>query len=67
MKTLTRFSLGLISSLLLAAGFSTLAQSVDPLSRSGNYTQVSPNDLNPAAGCTKPCSYSGETIAQTSV
>lgn len=67
MKTLIRFSLGLVSSLLLAAGFSTLAQSVDPLSQSCNYTQVSPNDMNPSAACAKPCSYSGETSVKASV
>ncbi len=62
MKIFNRMALGFVSSLLLAAGFSRAAQSLDPLTRSaGNLTGDC--DMAPSSACcTMPCMYQVESV-----
>ncbi len=60
MKNSLRFFLGLISSLLLSAGFAKAAAHLDPLSNSPMAIVSGCDDLkngSPARNCTDPCSF----------
>jgi hypothetical protein len=56
--------LGVASSLLLAAGFSKLAQRIDPLTRSVGSSDMDDScDMAPSSACcTMPCFYQAESI-----
>jgi hypothetical protein len=52
--------LGLLSSLLLAAGFTRAAQQCDPLAIDGRTGTTSLSAHNPVAGCELPCIATNE-------
>jgi hypothetical protein len=56
MKTMNRIVLGLISSLLLSAGFSKAAQKLDPLTKSIGPVNFE-DSLPGACDCIMPCFY----------
>lgn len=64
MKALSHTTVGLVSTLLTLAGWVSLAERFDPLSRA---THASPgyaalNDTSPTQSCALPCNYSERAV-----
>lgn len=58
MKATLRLTIGLISSLLLSAGFSQAAVRLDPLTHQLKKGSIlSTEDPNPTGPCVMPCNY----------
>ncbi len=58
MKSIIRFVLGVLGSLLLTAGFARSAAVLDPVARAANAAQPGEH-LRPAPNCTSECTFSG--------
>jgi hypothetical protein len=60
MKTFKRTSLGIISTLLLAAGLARAAQQVDPLTKSIGLNSHAAANEKPSCDCSSPCILIGD-------
>ncbi|MBI4623678.1 MAG: hypothetical protein HY736_10750 [Verrucomicrobia bacterium] len=58
MKNIKRLVLGVVSSLLLAAGFAWAADRLDPVLVDVRAPAVQPDGI--AANCTLPCNHAGD-------
>jgi hypothetical protein len=60
MKSIKRMMFGIVSSLLLSAGFARAAQHVDPMTQSIAPASQANVNMTPAPDCSMPCFFMSE-------